>query len=653
MPYIFCPDSNYTSWLFILFIFAILQWFITGYYIYKYRYDLFKDIDNEKYSKIIRIPFSKDYFYWFWNIFPIIIYLFFLHIDFSWETFQNLIYMLDNNEKNIESAYDIFFGNIIITNIDSLALIIMILWAFYACVVQLVKQENFKKDRKKIYWWDIELSQGKIFWVREFFLFTNMILVGYLSFLFTKLTLLISYILTINNLNVFPFHPDGYGGLRVFMEISSLILSLYVLRFSMGIVGYSDHKEQGIIQKIGDYYNMIYLLFGITFIGYLIYKIRIHLEKAYNGFNIKGLLSKEHYQVFINEYNNSDITQKGDLFDKINDYYLPIINFNKFPLDISLYIDSIFTLILPISIWFIFRHYETSNNINCIEYKENTNSEKYSLLMNITISFLIMFIIVFICQIFIYKDWTYKISMLSNLELNPSLGHLFYILLFLFPYFMLKKEKNLFIWIAVTTGVLYYLPYMILYVNINQNNYDFINTNYNFVNTWKIILMTLNAINIIILNVSSSKIYKIGKSNIKYILIIAIATVLLFQILTYVENYIFNIPNNDRSIFLDDNYKIELHHINFGFIGVIFITTFIRIKSNFLENNILRYCLFTILGISYGMLLDEWFYYILQNVTDEAYMSFETPFFALLGICCSYFIWQFWHNKNINIKEQN
>ena len=357
-------------WLSILFFLSILQWAIIGYLVYKERDKLFNNIQGFHERKE-KISFTKDHFFWFWNIYPIIFYLFFYYIEIMWPSWYQSLLMIDHNDK-----IKILYENIFFISKDSywidvdfiflfaIFIPISLLSAFY---LQNAKIDKFEKNKNKIYWWDKRINPN-IFLTRNIFLFFNLVLIAYITLIVTKIAIFIISTLFINELNIFPFHPDGYGGLRVFMEISAIILSIYLLRSAIGVVGYLDHgNEQGISHVLVDTWNFIFIFFGLFFVAELIIKIQNYLKKAFDKYNLETILSPEMYNKWINQYENEvdihNLEKVSNFLDNITNFY-SVYNFNNFPLDLSLYISPIFTLILPLSLWFLFKSFEqhTLNN---------------------------------------------------------------------------------------------------------------------------------------------------------------------------------------------------------------------------------------------------------------------------------------------------
>lgn len=648
MPYLGAEQS--LNWLFLFFLFSVLQWILIGLYVHKYSNNFFADIKGFQVSE--KIPFIKDNFFLFWNIFPIILYLFFVYLDYSWKTLIQHLLMIDNKNGDILKYYNYLFGDNTILYADTVSVLVMVALAFYAFYIQIEKQKGFIKDKNKIYWWDIRIVE-KIFWIREIFLFTNIIMIGYISFILFKTALFVTLVLHIDNLNVTPFHPDGYGGLRVLMEISSVVLALYLLRSVMGIIGFNDHKEQGFGQKVGDYYNMVYLPAGVIFIIYQIIKTKEYLQKAYINYNIDSILSANNYNKLLSELNiDMNSTALSNFFDKIDNYY-HIFDFNKFPIDLNLYTSSIFTFILPLSLWFFLNHFKervaTSDNtpssskekkpaLYDILFSDSNgkNLEKFGNFIVVVIIILVttffsigyLYIITQVIDVTPYEFYKLKISL-------TQLPYIFYIVMFLFPFFILGGKINQRVWFFITTIVLFFLPYYTFWINNLKIDFD-------IANSWSFGFIILNIIVAILLNFGNIKEIKFNKKELWIIFITSIGLILFMQISTYIMMNVYGIANEDRSLFLYKNiykFNMEIHHINYGIIGVILIPVMAKVFSGVLHNKYIRYIFFIICGIFYGMIWDEWFYYMYADVSDKAYMSSSTYILAVMGVVISYISW--------------
>jgi len=103
------------NWLFILAVLSFLQWVFIGCYVLK-NYDIlgnkisnnaFDGIEKYKDNSKVRIPFIKDYFFIYWNIYPLIFYGFFYYLSTSWKTYLNEISMLAGD--NVKELYVLMF----------------------------------------------------------------------------------------------------------------------------------------------------------------------------------------------------------------------------------------------------------------------------------------------------------------------------------------------------------------------------------------------------------------------------------------------------------------------------------------------------------------------------------------------------------------
>jgi len=280
----------------------------------------------------------------------------FYYLDTSWNTYLNQIIMIGGDK--VQSVYNSWFISTELFSttvqylwIDTLVLVIIIIIAYKATFSsQITKQITFLKNKEKLYWWDIRIVK-EIFWIRFIFLFFNMILVGFTAYLITKVAFFIMAILALENtLSINPFHPDLFGGLKILMEISSIILAIYFLRAMMGIVGFLDHRGlNDKFQTLGDYYHTSYFFLGIGFILFFIYKVNYLLETV----DISTLLSNNIYQTYYIACDEKNISKVTQTVGNMSDYYSNLLQYNKFPIDLSLFTSSIFTFILPLSLWFI------------------------------------------------------------------------------------------------------------------------------------------------------------------------------------------------------------------------------------------------------------------------------------------------------------
>ena len=350
-----------------------MQWILTIIFVSKKYNILGRSIKLEELNHYKnKISFKHDYFYIYWNIYPIIFYAFFYYIDTSWHTYLNQIIMIGGHEVSI--IYEKYFLKVPLLDIsykapDTIVLIIIIIFAYFATFgTQIKKQVQFIKNTDRLYWWDIRIDKH-LYWIRFIFLFFNMILVGFIAYITTKIALFILTLLSVKGLfSINPFHPDLFGGLKVLMEVSAIILAIYLLRAMLGIVGYLDHRGfKDKYQFIGDVYHMAYFIFGILFIIFFIYK----MDNILSSIDMKEYLSPERYKMFsIDIY--AENTLLANKIGNLTNYYSNLLQFNKFPIDLALFTSSLFTFILPLSLWFIVSFMENRKQeyINAKGYRD-------------------------------------------------------------------------------------------------------------------------------------------------------------------------------------------------------------------------------------------------------------------------------------------
>jgi len=350
--------SEYSyNWLLILALFSVLQWFITLYIIYSnssIKLHIVEDIQEKHPGYDRYLSFLSDNFYWFWNIFPIIYFVHFFYIEASWETWMQSLFILDVDSQ-IKELYEQFFYSQLSKNVDISILIILIIPSLiFGYFGQDKKHKKMIEEKTSLYWWSKTLN-SKIYFLRKIFLVSNLLLIGFLTYLISKISIFITMLLNIPELNIFPFHLDGYGGLHPIMQVTAILLSMYLLRASMGLIGLDDHKGQGFSHKVGDILNIIYLPIGVALM-YLIYSsIKNHLAIASEKYEISKYLSSEIYQKFLDNFKGA--SDKAEALSPFFDYY-SILAYNSFPIDIGLFYNTAFTAVLPISIWFLVKSYQ-------------------------------------------------------------------------------------------------------------------------------------------------------------------------------------------------------------------------------------------------------------------------------------------------------
>lgn len=355
----FGSDTNTINWLFIAFVLSILQWFITFGFLYLHRNILKTKNLQEDFPGFLRhIGFLSDHFYWFWNLFPIIFYLHFFYIEHAWNSWMVSVFLLDIDNQ-ISLLYTQFFQSNLALYID-LGVLFFLFFAslYFGYTMQDKKYQKMLKDKSSLYWW-AKKTNANLYFIRKIFLVNNLILVGFLTYLITKISIFLIFILRLDTLNIFPFHPDGYGGFHVFMQSFSILIGMYLLRGSMGIIGLDDHKGQGISHLIGDILNTVYLPMSLGLFSFMFIDITRHMNVAFEKYKLSDYLSSAHYGTFLNDYLAA--TDKASFLNNFNDYY-EILKQNAFPIDIALFYNAIATIVLPISFWFLINHYKEKLN---------------------------------------------------------------------------------------------------------------------------------------------------------------------------------------------------------------------------------------------------------------------------------------------------
>ena len=647
MDYIGSHES--VNWLFVLALLSILQWILTIIFVSKKYHLMGKEISNNAFpsSKLYKekIPFMHDYFYIYWNIYPIIFYAFFYYVDTSWDTYLKQIIMIGGD--NVKILYDSFFvefsfskERITISNkwVDLLVLIIVATLAFFSTFrTQIKKQILFLNQTDKLYWWDIRISK-ELYWIRFIFLFFNMVLVGFIAYLMTKVAIFVLALLSMGTtiFNINPFHPDLFGGLRVLMEISSVILAIYLLRAMLGIVGLLDHRGvKDTFQFIGDLYHAAYFFLGIGFIVTFVYKV----DNILSSVNLKDYLSSERFSTFNIETHMSNV-EIANKASSIADYYDNLLQFNKFPIDLSLFASSIFTFALPLSVWFFIKFMD--NRIKSTDQSKSKHSEQqWKAYLISTSGKLQSNIFLIILSLTIYTLW-YLCGLerlFSYSYLHLSLGHIGYLGLLLIPAFLAIENSFLQkLWIFFAGLALLDLPTLV-YIT---NNKDIDNS---------IFLSSINFTIIIFISLTAM-LYSISKSQtstnsiirIRDLIIIFLSSaffISLYHGVNYYLKEIKNIANIDRSVFIGN---LEFHHINYGIILLVLVPFLFRYTSKL--SGIYMYLGYIFIGFIYASVFDEAFYYMLQDVSDNAYFAILPNFISFSIMITSFTIWFFIVKKN-------
>ena len=217
-----------------------------------------------------------------------------------------------------------------------------------------------------------------------------------------------------------------------------------------------------------------------------------------------------------------------------------------------------------------------------------------------------------------------------------SLGHVGYLCLLLIPAFLIfEKELLQKIWIFFSGLALLDLIPMI-YITNNRSPYE-----YSFLNSTTLF--------IIIVLFLISTLYGISSSpNTKNLIVKTrdLLTVLyssLFFIFIYHGTNILNrdIPNEERSVMING---LEFHHINYG-IALLVIVPFLFKYIYYFKSKKSKIFGYIFIGFIYGTVFDEAYYYMLQEVSDDAYFEISIILASLGIMALSLTIWFFILNR--------
>ena len=339
------------NWLQCLFWFSIFQWLLTAVFLVKNRKQLLVEIPGYSHT----VPFIKDTFYIYWNLYPIVFYLLFHNIESNFSFTLASLDMISQHQATQD--YNFFFMQDIFDipwrYIDISVFVLSIFLAYLGAFhIQPKKQAYYIKTRSKIYWWDKRLNQI-IYYIRLVFLFFNLIFIAFMVYLLTKLALFIVLFLSHSDtISISPFHPDHYGGLVPILDIASTFMLIYLFRIVMGIKGFMDHQEAGgMLQKIGDYYHVAHTLIALMFLPYFLFQTNILL----NSVDVVHFLNPELFKALISAPSHADphaiSTSAG--------YLRALQEFNSTPVVVKIFTGTLFATFSSFIIWFF--HHELAS----------------------------------------------------------------------------------------------------------------------------------------------------------------------------------------------------------------------------------------------------------------------------------------------------
>jgi hypothetical protein len=615
-------DGSY-NWLFWLMILSVIQWFVSGYFVIKHFSEIGSDIRPPSTSRLRlsddtqRVGFLRDSFYHLWNLYPIVLYFLFYYLELSWNVLMAKIDMIGGPKAH--ALYQDLFVKY--PQLDYLALAFIMMLAFLSTFgTQRARQLHLVKTKSKIYWWDKRLIPA-LFYTRFVFLFFNMILIGFISYLTLKITLYVFGVLALDTLTINPFHPDGYGGLRVVVEIVAVLISIYFLRATLGIIGLFDHAQtKDKVQFLGDVYHFMYLFVGVFLLYHVIDRSNALIDRA----GIRNLFVPfDDYRSLTDQLTHE---HNQTLYDTFASQVAPGHALQGFPVDLGLLSGSLLSLAIPLGLMFLvgfFKH----NPLNLLLQSLHGNiGENRRVLCLIVGSFGIFL------SYLAFASFTSPLQWLHTLSV-AAIGYFGLMAIPLFALFTPNRSVQIYLrglWIFFATLLLLDLPAMFFRVNNTP------------VPEWLRSSLYLLAVILAIL------IYAYGitdpkrttrpptTKHIATLLAFAVLTMILYHGSNYYMKFYKNIPNIDRSLFIGG---LEWHHINFGVIML--LLTPLLYARNFLRIN--SYALYALLGGIYGTILDECYYYTQTPVTDNAYFEPQTFWIQIATLLLIMLLWFITH----------
>lgn len=143
---------------------------------------------------------------------------------------------------------------------------------------------------------------------------------------------------------------------------------------------------------------------------------------------------------------------------------------------------------------------------------------------------------------------------------------------------------------------------------------------------------------------SERKALPITRKTVVLVIICASITILAFQIFNQIAVGQ-NIANEDRSIFIG---AFEVHHINFGLLGLLALP----IITRHAKNKFAYIAVFCVAFLSYGMLIDEWYYFAMTDVSDAMYLSGEVRISIVVMLLVLSFAWLHFYTSKPNSELQ-
>lgn len=181
-------------------------------------------------------------------------------------------------------------------------------------------------------------------------------------------------------------------------------------------------------------------------------------------------------------------------------------------------------------------------------------------------------------------------------------------------------------WAVISTSAMLSLPFLMF--KANQTPLD-----YRTIVKLEMVFLPIAIINIVLIFLLKNRANTHSKRDLWVVFGAAVLSVFSFQMSNQMM-YAIGIVNESRSIYVSG---LEFHHINYGIIGVICLPVLFRIFSS---NDYIKKALLILSGLLYGMIWDQWLYYMYKDVSDQAYMLPQTYVSAGIGLVVSYLCWQ-------------
>lgn len=224
-----------------------------------------------KNSPKVTISYLDDYFFIAWNSFCSIIciyYVYFLQLDS-----ENLVRSTFEGSPLKEGLFGFIY--LFVSFVDKFN----IEFLFYGLFVYLGIRTQFKNiDRQTEYWW-LE-KYCKICWaVRILFLVINIFVVAYISWRISVFLSEVLYLLSEGSkLKFSVFDQDGHSGLSKLGHALVITISIFSIRFFIGILGLYDHtrvRKINVVYILGDIYNVAYGIISIVI--FLLFTYFMHI----------------------------------------------------------------------------------------------------------------------------------------------------------------------------------------------------------------------------------------------------------------------------------------------------------------------------------------------------------------------------------------